>query len=153
MFFTSLTVIILVVIPRYNNLYKIQSLEYLILLLLSLGCILIFINLVNLIYIYIFLEIQSIVISILISANRHNRYSIESSIKYFILGSYSSLLFLFGTSILYGSTGFITIYNLSIFFEYFELIKNGVVSTSAKLALLLMLIGLLFKIYSAPFHF
>ena len=148
-----ITVFILIVSITYNKVYNIQCLEYIILILLSLGSLLLFINLVNLIYIYLFIEIQSIVVSVLLSINKNNRYSIESSIKYFILGSYSSLLFLFGVSILYGSTGIITIYNLSMFFEYYDLIQNDIVMISAKLSSIFILIGLLFKIYSAPFHF
>lgn len=152
-FMILITILILIVSNTYNKLYNIQCLEYVILILLSLGSLLFFINLVNLIYIYLLIEVQSIVVSILLSINKNNRYSIESSIKYFMLGSYSSLLFLFGASIIYGSTGIITIHNLSMFFEYYNLIQNDIVLISTKMSSIFILIGLLFKIYSAPFHF
>ena len=152
-FMILITILILIVSNTYNKLYNIQCLEYVILILLSLGSLLFFINLVNLIYIYLLIEVQSIVVSILLSINKNNRYSIESSIKYFMLGSYSSLLFLFGVSIIYGSTGIITIHNLSMFFEYYNLIQNDIVLISTKMSSIFILIGLLFKIYSAPFHF
>ena len=42
---------------------------------------------------------------------------------------------------------------MNLFFEYFESINNSLVSTSIKISTVFILIGLLFKIYSAPFHF
>jgi len=106
----------------------------------------------NLILIYLILELQSILISVIISIKKFNRYSIEASIKYFILGSFSSLLFLFGISVIYGSTGMLSISEINLFFEYIEEVQNTLVSTSIKIASIFILVGLLFKIYSAPFH-
>jgi NADH:ubiquinone oxidoreductase subunit 2 (subunit N) len=153
LFFILISIIIFIVTYSYNIKYNIITLEYIILLFTSLACFLLFINIVNLLYLFLLIEIQSIITSILISINKNNRYSIESSIKYFILGSYSSLLLLFGISILYGCTGFINIYNLSMLFDYFDVIQNDIVLLSIKFSSIFILIGLLFKIYSAPFHF
>ena len=107
----------------------------------------------NIVFIYVILELQSILISILISIKRYNRYSIEASIKYFILNSFSSLVWLYGFSIIYGVTGFVSLNEMSLFFEYFESINNYLVFFSIKISSIFILIGLLFKIYSAPFHF
>lgn len=151
--FILISIIILLVSIPYNKHFKITYLEYIIFILISLGSLFIFINILNLIFIYIILELQSILISILISIKKFNRYSIEASIKYFILGSFSSLILLFGISIIYGSTGMLSIYEIHLFFEYFETLNNSLVNTSIKLSSIFILIGLLFKIYSAPFHF
>lgn len=107
----------------------------------------------NVVFIYIILELQSILISILISLKKDNRYSIEASIKYFILGSFSSLILLYGFSIIYGSTGLLSLHEMNVLFECFEQINNYLVFISIKLSSVFILVGLLFKIYSAPFHF
>lgn len=152
-FFIFITIIILLSTIKYNSFFNITYIEYLIFILISLGSLFIFINLMNLIFIYILLELQSILISILISIKKFNRFSIEASIKYFILGSFSSLLFMFGLSIIYGSTGMLSLHEINLFFDYFETINNDLVLFSINISSIFLLVGLLFKIYSAPFHF
>ena len=151
-FLIVITIIILIVTRTYNKYAYINSFEYIIFILISLGSLIIFLNAINLILIYILLELQSITISILVSKQRYNRYSIESGIKYFILGSFSSLVLLFGISIIYGISGMINISDLAVFFDYLELINNKGVLYSMKFSSIFVLIGILFKIYSAPFH-
>lgn len=151
--FIFICIIIFIISICYNKYFNITSFEYLIFILISLGSLLIFINSLNFILIYIILELQSILISILICIRKFNRYSIEASIKYFILGSFSSLILLFGISIIYGSTGMLSINEINLFLEYFDTINNDLVLSSIKISSVFILIGLLFKIYSAPFHF
>lgn len=151
--FILLCIIIFIVSICYNKYFNITSFEYLIFILISLGSFFIFINVLNFILIYIILELQSILISILICLKKFNRYSIEASIKYFILGSFSSLILLFGISIIYGSTGMLSINEINLFFEYYDKIDNDLVVYSIKISSVFILVGLLFKIYSAPFHF
>lgn len=151
--FIIISVIILLVTRSYNNNNNIMHFEYIIFLLISLGSVFVFINVLNLILIYIILELQSILISIIISIKKFSRYSIEASIKYFVLGSFSSLILLFGVSIIYGSTGMLSVSEINLFFEYIGEVQNTLVSTSIKIASIFILVGLLFKVYSAPFHF
>jgi len=151
--FILLSIVIFILGISYNKVNNISSLEYLIFILISLGSLIIFLNLVNVIFIYILLELQNILISILISIKKSNRYCIEASIKYFILGSFSSLIFLYGFSLLYGSTGFISINEINLFFNCIDLIDNSIVISAIKTSIIFILIGMLFKIYSAPFHF
>ena len=151
--FIFIGIIILVTSINYNSKYHINFFEYLIFLLISLGTLIVFLNLINVIFIYILLELQNILISILISIKRLNRYSIEASIKYFILGSFSSLIFLYGFSLIYGSTGLLSLYEINFFLDYFENINNNIVFFSVNIAFIFIFTGLLFKIYSAPFHF
>lgn len=151
--FILICLFILVVSISYNKFWKIHYFEYSIFILISLGCFFIFLNLMNILFIYVLLELQSILISILICLKKSNRYSIEASIKYFILGSFSSLIWLYGFSIIYGSTGLLSLHDMNLFFEYFEQLNNLLVITSIKISSVFILVGLLFKIYSAPFHF
>lgn len=152
-FFIFICIFIFLISFFYNKFLNIHSFEYLIFIFLSLGSFLVFINVTNFILIYIILELQSILISILISLKKNNRYSIEASIKYFILGSFSSLILLFGISVIYGSTGLLSIHEMNLFLNYFENINNQLVLFSIHMSSVFILIGLLFKIYSAPFHF
>lgn len=151
--FIFICLIILIVSFFYNSVNNINYFEYLIFILISLGSLIVFLNLLNIIFIYILLELQNILISILISIKKYNRYCIEASIKYFILGSFSSLIFLYGFSLIYGSTGLLSLYDISFFFYSFELINNDIVFFSIQISFLFIFVGLLFKIYSAPFHF
>ena len=151
--FILMVIFIFIVSISYNSHNHISYFEYLVYILISLGSLIIFLNVINIILIYILLELQNILISILISIRRYNRYCIEASIKYFILGSFSSLIFLYGFSILYGCTGLLSLYDLSFFLHSYDYITNYTVFCLTKVAFLFILVGLLFKIYSAPFHF
>lgn len=151
--FILLSIIIFILGISYNKVNNISYLEYYLFILISLGSLIIFLNLVNVIFIYILLELQNILISILISIKKSNRYCIEASIKYFLLGSFSSLIFLYGFSLLYGSTGFISINEIHLFFNRIESVDNTIVLSTIKISIIFILTGLLFKIYSAPFHF
>lgn len=152
MFFTLISILILIVTYSYNNKFKLHSFEYIIILLITLGSSFILLNAMHFILIFILLELQNISISILIALHRYSRYSIEASIKYFILSSFSSLLLLFGISIIYGCTGFLSIYDVFLLFNDFEVIDNHLVLINIHLSALFLLIGLLFKMYTAPFH-
>ena len=151
--FIFFCIVIFIVSYSYNNRYNINFFEYNIFILISLGTLIVFLNVLNIIFIYILLELQNILISILISIKRTNRYSIEASIKYFLLGSFSSLIFLYGFSLVYGSTGLLSLHDLSFFLSYFELINNNLVFFAINISFIFILIGVLFKIYTAPFHF
>lgn len=136
----------------YNKYNKLEYIEYVLFIVISLANIIFFINAINIIYIYILLEVQNILISILICMKRNNRYSIEAGIKYFISGSFSSLIWLYGCSILYGCTGLVSLFEIAIFLEYFETFTDIAFIYSMEIASIFILIGILFKIYAAPFH-
>lgn len=148
-------IVIFLVGISYNFFWNINNFEYVLFLLISLGSFFIFLKTLNILFLYIILELQSILISILISIKKYNRYSIESSIKYFILGSFSSLILFYGFSIIYGCTGFISLNDMNMLFIFFEEMNfnNYLVYFSVKCASIFILLGLLFKVYSSPFNF
>nr|WCH57837.1 NADH dehydrogenase subunit 2 [Hypnea edeniana] len=135
----------------YNTFEKINSFEYWILILLSLLAILLIIQANDLLFIYLVIELQSLVFYILASFKRTSEFSTEAGLKYFVLGAFSSALLLFGISLIYSLTGLTSLSDLSKFFtgiilEEF-LIAEGVFS-----GLILILVALLFKLSAAPFH-
>lgn len=63
---------------------------------------------------YLSLELFSFCLYILASFKRYSNLSIEAALKYFILGSFSSGIFLYGISLLYGFFGTVNFIELSV---------------------------------------
>jgi NADH-quinone oxidoreductase subunit N len=105
----------------------------------------------NLIVIFIGLETASISYYILAGFLRDRANSEESALKYFLLGSLASALFLYGIALTFGSTGSLTIYGVNSIRDFFS---ATIVSEPGILlvGMALMLVGLFFKISAAPFH-
>jgi NADH-quinone oxidoreductase subunit N len=90
---------------------------------------------------------------ILAAINKTNRYSIEAGLKYFILGSFSSIILLFGFTLIYGLTGLIDFSDLSIYLRYLYTLHDEFLSSYMLVSFLFINVGMLFKIYASPFHF
>lgn len=125
--------------------------EYFILILLSLLGIIILANSTNLLIAYLGIELQSLPLYVLVSFRRFNKYSTEAGLKYFTLGGFASALYLFGTSIIYGLTGTLDIFTLSILVENIKLLDSSLYY-GIILGLSLILSTLFFKLSNFPFH-
>jgi len=101
---------------------------------------------VELLMIFIGLEISSISTYILAGFRKGEGTAVESSIKYFLLGSFATSFFLYGIALAYGATGSTGIAAIAA--------ALGATATPrmAFLALAMMLVGLGFKVSAAPFH-
>ncbi len=101
---------------------------------------------VELLMVFIGLEISSISTYILCGFRKGQATGSESAIKYFLLGSFATAFFLYGVALAFGATGSTNIYAIA----------HGLQTTAAPrlafLALALILIGLGFKVSAAPFH-
>jgi NADH-quinone oxidoreductase subunit N len=95
---------------------------------------------------FIGLELSSISSYILAGYRRDTLKSGESSMKYFLLGSFATAFFLYGIALVYGVTGTTNLLRMDV--------AAGPDSTSTmlKLGLALILIGLGFKVAAAPFQ-
>ncbi len=100
---------------------------------------------VELVLIFIALEISSISTYILAGFRRREAISSESSIKYFLLGSFATAFFLYGIALMFGATGSTSIWQISQ-------VLHSKVPLLAYVATALMFVGLGFKVASAPFH-
>lgn len=100
---------------------------------------------------YLAIEFQSLVFYILASFKRSSEFSTEAGLKYFVLGAFSSALLLFGSSIIYGLTGLTNFGDLSIFFSGILLDDLSII-TGVTVGLVFIIVALLFKLSSAPFH-
>jgi len=101
---------------------------------------------VELVLIFIALEISSISTYILAGFRRRDAGSVESSLKYFLLGSFATAFFLYGIALMFGATGSTDIPQIAA-----NLRLNGA-PVMAYVAFALIFVGLGFKIASAPFH-
>jgi len=128
-----------------------RSAEFVALMLLSVAGLHMMAASPNLIVIFIGLETASISFYILAGFLRDRANSEESALKYFLLGSLASALFLYGVALTFGATGSLTIYGANSIRDFFAstiLTDPGILLVG----MALMLVGLFFKISAAPFH-
>jgi NADH-quinone oxidoreductase subunit N len=101
---------------------------------------------IELVLIFIALEISSISTYVLAGFRRREASSSESSLKYFLLGSFATAFFLYGVALMFGATGSTNIDAIS------QVLRSGNIPVLAYVATALMFVGLGFKVSSAPFH-
>lgn len=94
-----------------------NNFEYVILITISILGLLLLCSANDLITAYLAIELHSIAFYIMSAFKRKSSYSIESGLKYFIIGALSSALFLFGSSIVYGCMGTLSFDDLQMFFS------------------------------------
>ncbi len=99
---------------------------------------------VDMLPVFLGIELMSIPIYVLAGFDRRKLRSNESAMKYFLIGSFASAILLYGMALLYGLAGSTS----------FEAIRNAFDPTSplAMAGLGLVLVGFGFKISSVPFH-
>ena len=111
-----------------------NNFEYVVLITISVLGLLLLCSANDLITAYLAIELHSIAFYIMAAFKRDSSYSIESGLKYFIIGALSSTLFLFGSSIIYGCMGSLIFDDLRMFFSLLSL----PIGTSANLETSLM---------------
>jgi NADH-quinone oxidoreductase subunit N len=132
--------------PDYLKKIGVEFGEYYSLVLFSLMGMFLMATANDLMLIFVALEIMSIAMYILAAIRRDNPKSVESGVKYFILGAFSSAIFLYGIAFVFGATATT---NLS---EIGQVIASGEAGSTLLVGVGLMLVGFAFKIGSVPFH-
>ncbi len=130
-----------------NNPKSLKRPEFAIILLISIVGMLLMISSNDLLSLFMSMELQSLSLYILVSFSRDDFTSSEAGVKYFIIGSLSTCIFLFGTSLVYGLVGSTSFNEISIF-------MSDLYSTPTMLivGLIFILVSLSLKISAAPFH-
>ncbi len=97
---------------------------------------------------YLSLELLSFSLYILVSFEKFNARSNEAGLKYLLLGAFSSAMFLYGMSLIYGITG------STYYSDIADSLSKGTTDYSFALlmGLVLMITGLGFKVAAVPFH-
>jgi len=101
---------------------------------------------VELLLVFIALEISSISTYILAGYRKDTGRGPEAAIKYFLLGSFATGFLLYGIALIFGATGTTQVYDIS------RLAATAPNHAFVLAALALMLVGILFKVSAAPFH-
>ena len=102
---TILSALCLLMMSQYLTDQKLNHFEYILLILLAVLGLFLLCSANDLITAYLAIELQSLSFYVLAAFKKNSTFSVESGVKYFILGAFSSSLFLFGSSILYGISG------------------------------------------------
>src|ERR1700736_3945442 len=131
---------------EYMAVQRIRAGEYYALILFGVVGMALMSSAVELVLIFIALEISSISTYILAGFRRHDASSAESSLKYFLLGSFATAFFLYGVALIFGATGSTNIDDIS------RTLLAGPVQLLVYVAMALMFVGLGFKVAAAPFH-
>src|ERR1700690_719068 len=148
LFLTSAAVTILISV-RYLDLEDEQHGEYYALILLSVVGMMCMAAGIDIVLLFIGLELMAISIYVLVGFLRRDRRSNEAALKYLLLGAFSSGIFAYGLSLIYGLTGSTKLYEIG---RRLPLILLGNQKPVAIVALLTTITGLLFKIAAVPFH-
>jgi NADH:ubiquinone oxidoreductase subunit 2 (subunit N) len=152
------------------------SFEYMVLILLSTGAMMLLLSSNDFLSLFLSVELQGLAFYVLAASKRDSEFSTEAGLKYFILGAFSSGILLFGCSLIYGLSG------ITNFEELMKLISGGGEGPEAStlgsrlpwdkdlggspsfgplpemeffgiiLGILFVLVGFLFKLHAAPFH-
>jgi NADH-quinone oxidoreductase subunit N len=102
----------------------------------------------DLIIIFLGLEILSIALYVLTAFNYRRAASGEAALKYFILGGFSSAIFVYGIALTYGATGSTNLTQIADFLSKNVVLTNGLLLAG----LALMIVGFAFKVAAVPFH-
>nr|YP_010377387.1 NADH dehydrogenase subunit 2 [Nitzschia dissipata]QYB23074.1 NADH dehydrogenase subunit 2 [Nitzschia dissipata] len=92
-----------------------NNFEYTVLILISVFGLLLLCSSNDLITAYLSIELQSVAFYIMAAFKKNSIYSIESGLKYFVIGSLSSAFFLFGSAIIYGCVGSLNFDDIRMF--------------------------------------
>jgi len=121
--------------------------EFYALLLLALSGVAIMLSSIDLLIIFLGLEVLSICSYALAGLKRKDQKSSEAAIKYFLLGSFATAFLVYGLALLYGSCHSTSISSIINFF-----ITESELSIMSLIGLALVIIGFGFKIAVVPFH-
>ena len=105
----------------------------------------------DLLVLFIGLELMVLPGYLLAGFHKSDGYSTEGAIKYFLLGSFSSAIFLFGLAFVWGLTGTTRIAEVAD--QLTAMMATGGLSAGLALGLAFLTTGVAFKIAAVPFHY
>lgn len=145
-----------ILLLNYLETHKNYDFEFLIVLFLSLFSSVLILNSNDLLSLFFIIELQSLSFYVIVASKQTSSFSTEAALKYFVLGSFASGIILFGISLVYGFTGLLSYDDLSLYSSIlnnsFSYENNFLPFMGLMIGLLLLTVGLLFKIGAVPFH-
>lgn len=143
----STALLTVLVSANFVQLQSMSLIEYLVILSFSVLGMMVVAIAGDLIMVFIGIELTSIAVYVLAGFSRQSRIAHEGALKYFLLGSFATGILIYGMAWTFGITGAI---NLDVIATVGARLANG--NPSLLLALLLLVVGLGFKIAAVPFH-
>jgi NADH-quinone oxidoreductase subunit N len=102
----------------------------------------------NMVMLFLGIEILSIPLYVLAGSRRDDLSSNEAALKYFLMGAFATGILLFGMTLIYGATGTFDTAAIG------RIVSAGTASAGMlKVGILLIVIGMSFKVSAVPFHF
>ncbi|OGX83097.1 NADH dehydrogenase [Hymenobacter lapidarius] len=152
--FTGIVVLTTIVLLPFSRSYVVAGepnlAEYYSLLLFSLVGAVMMIGYNHLIMLFVGIEILSVSMYVLAGSSKRDARSNEAALKYFLMGAFATGILLFGVALLYGATGTFVLSELS---TAVAAPANASLQPMLYIGILMMIIGIGFKVSAAPFHF
>jgi NADH-quinone oxidoreductase subunit N len=137
---------VLIISHDYMTRRDMLRFEYPILVALSVLGMMFMVSAGDLIALYMGLELQSLALYVVASLRRDSVKSSEAGLKYFVLGSLSSGILLYGASLTYGFAG------TTDFAGILSTLAHGDVPLGLMFGIVFLITGLAFKVSAVPFH-
>ena len=144
------SIFVILTMNKYNEKENLNNMEYYTLLFSSIFALTILLESNEIISFFFILELQSICSYILAGFNKKYKWTLQSGIKYFIVGGVSSIFIILGFIFFYSLTGSTSFEDLKVFSNNDYLIESN--QYSLQLGIFFLTIGLFGKFYIAPFH-
>ncbi|MGB7407835.1 MAG: NADH-quinone oxidoreductase subunit NuoN [Pontixanthobacter sp.] len=135
----------LIITPKFFDATGEYRPEYPVLMIFSAVGMGLMVSAVDLMQLYIGLELMSLASYVLASFTRSDDRSAEAGLKYFVLGALASGILLYGMSLIYGFTGSTNYFGIRAALDVS-------INTGALFGVVFVLAGLAFKIAAVPFH-
>ncbi|WP_207100615.1 NADH-quinone oxidoreductase subunit NuoN [Paracoccus shandongensis] len=137
---------VLAMSAEYMDRHKLMRFEFPILIALASIGMMLMVSASDLLMLYMGLELQSLALYVAAAMRRDSVKSSEAGLKYFVLGSLSSGMLLYGASLVYGFSG------TTSFAGIVQTVVGGQLSVGLLFGLVFLLVGLAFKVSAVPFH-
>jgi NADH-quinone oxidoreductase subunit N len=117
------------------------------LILFALTGAMVMVSFTNLVMLFLGIEILSVSLYVLAGSQKSDMSSNEAAFKYFLMGAFASGFLLFGIALIYGVTGSFDILQIR------SVLAEQELSSLTTVGIIMILIGMGFKMSAAPFHF
>ena len=145
--FLASAILSILISLRYLDIEGVQSGEYYSLICFAVVGMMIMASATDLLSIFVGLELMAISFYILVGYFRGNRKSNEAAMKYFLLGAFSTGVFVYGASVIYSVKGTTNLFDLGTRFQL-----SDTTSPLFLLGMILLTVALGFKVAAVPFH-
>ena len=146
--FIILTIFLVALTPDFHKEHKPKISDFVAIKLFLLTGAIAMVSFGNLAMFFLGIEILSIALYVLAASQPKNLKSNEAGMKYFLMGAFASGFILFGIALIYGATG-----SFDTAVIYGKILENQPLPKWYFIGIVMMSIGLLFKIAAVPFHF